>query len=244
MPSRDILLPFLLVPLSPAFGRMERERSKARLLALRKCELFAVGLILISFILGIYVYPQLPGKLASHWNAQGKADGYMSKFWGLFLLPIISCGLFLLFLLIPRIDPLKANIDKFRGYYDGFMAIIMLFFFYLYLLTILWNLGRRFNMIAFLTPAFGILFYYCGILIKHAKRNWFIGIRTPWTLSSETVWEKTHQIGEKLFKIAGVLALLGVLFQRYAFALVIIPIIIAALYTFIYSYFEYQKEMK
>lgn len=211
---------------------------------MRKSEALAIGLILLTFGMGIYYYPQLPDRIASHWNAQGRVDGYMSKDAGLFLMPFISVVLFLLFVLIPRIDPLKANIAVFRKYYDWFVVIMMLFLFYLYLLTILWNSGTRFNMVVFLVPALGILFYYCGVLIKNAKRNWFIGIRTPWTLSSENVWDKTHKIGGKLFKIAGIIAVLGVLFQSQALLFVLVPVILTALYTIIYSYFEYQKEKK
>jgi uncharacterized membrane protein len=86
---------------------------------MRKSEIIIFGIILLSFAIGIYYYPQMPEKLASHWNAQGQVNGYMSKFWGLFLMPIISMGMLLLFILIPRIDPLKSNIQEFRKYYDG-----------------------------------------------------------------------------------------------------------------------------
>jgi uncharacterized membrane protein len=211
---------------------------------MRKSEITVLIIILIVFALGIYLYPQMPEKMASHWNIQGQVDGYMSKFWGLFLMPIISVGLFILFVLIPRIDPLKENIAKFRKYFDNFVVLIILFLLYLYFLTILWNLGKRFNMIQVLAPAFGILFYYAGILIEHAKRNWFIGIRTPWTLSNEKVWQKTHEIGGRWFKIAGLIALLGVFLPSYAIFFVLLPIILVAVYTIIYSYFEYQKEVK
>jgi len=168
----------------------------------------------------------------------------MPKVWGLFLMPFISVGCFLLFSLIPKVDPLKANISKFRKYYDVFVMADIAFLFYLYLLTIFWNLGLRYNMIQFLLPALGILFYYCGILTENAKRNWFIGIRTPWTLSSEKVWDKTHKIGGKLFKISGVITLLGIFFQSFAIFFVLVPVISVAVYTVIYSYFEYQREMK
>jgi len=211
---------------------------------MRKSEIIVLIIILIVFALDIYLYPQMPEKMASHWNIQGQVDGYMSKFWGLFLMPIISVGLFILFVLIPRIDPLKENIAKFRKYFDNFVVLIILFLLYLYFLTILWNLGKRFNMIQVLAPAFGILFYYAGILIEHAKRNWFIGIRTPWTLSNEKVWQKTHEIGGRWFKIAGLITLLGVLLPSYAIFFVLLPIILVAVYTIIYSYFEYQKEVK
>lgn len=209
---------------------------------MKKSVIIVLLIILISFIVGIYFYPQMPDKMASHWNSKGEVDGYMSKFWALFLMPFISIGLFLLFVLIPKIDPLKANIEKFRKYFDTFIVLLILFLFYLYLLTIFWNIGVKFSMNQVLPPAFGILLFYSGILIEKAKRNWSIGIRTPWTLSNEKVWEKTHQVGGKLFKFAGVIAFLGVLFPSYAILFVLIPVILATVYTVIYSYFEYQRE--
>lgn len=210
----------------------------------RKTTIISLLIILISFIIGIYLYPQMDDLMASHWNAEGEVDGYMPKFWGLFLMPFVSIGLLLLFILVPKIDPLKANIKKFRKYFNIFIVIIFLFFFYVYILTILWSLGMRFNMVYPLIPAFTILFYYVGILVEKAKRNWFIGIRTPWTLSSDKVWEKTHKIGGKLFKAVGIIALFGILFGKYAMLFLVIPIILVSCYTVAYSYFEYQKEVK
>ena len=93
-----------------------------------------------------------------------------------------------------------------------------------------------------MVPALGILFYYCGILVENAKRNWFIGIRTPWTLSSDKVWQKTHKVGGKLFKASAIIAFSGIIFPRYAIFLVIIPAILVGVSTIVYSYFEYQKQ--
>jgi len=211
---------------------------------MRKSRIIILLIILISFAVGIYLYPLFPDTMASHWNVQGQVDGYMSKFWGAFLMPFIVVGLFLLFIVIPKIDPLKENIEKFRKYYETFIVAIILFLFYIYILTLVWNLGITFDMNRFLIPAFGILFYYAGILVENAKRNWFIGIRTPWTLSSEVVWEKTHRIGGKLFKIAGIIALLGIFVPQYTFFLVMIPVLSFSLYVIAYSYFEYQKEKR
>lgn len=211
---------------------------------LRKSEIISLLIIMISFIIGISFYSLLPDKVASHWNAKGEVDGYMSKFGGLFLMPIISLVLLLLFIIIPKIDPLKHNIEKFRKYFDGFIVLMMLFLFYLYILTILWNIGVRFNFVHLLVPIFSIFFYYCGILIQKAQRNWFIGIRTPWTLSNEQVWNKTHKIGGILFKIAGIISLIGILLPEYALFFVICPLIIASLFPVIYSYFAYQKLTK
>lgn len=200
-----------------------------------------LGIISVSLLVGIYAYPKMPDMMASHWNAQGQVNGYVPRFWGLFLMPALSVVLLLAFVLIPKIDPLKANIEKFRGHYEGFVAIVTAFLFYIYLLTLLWNAGLTFNMVRFLSPVLGVLFYYSGILVENAKRNWFIGIRTPWTLSSESVWNRTHAIGGKLFKIAGGIAFLGVLFPDYALFLMIAPAVLSAAYVAVYSYLEYEK---
>jgi len=209
---------------------------------MRKSEIIVLGIILLSFAIGICFYPQMPDRMASHWNAQGQVDGYLSKFWGLFLMPIISVGLLFLFILIPKIDPLKENIEKFRRYFDGFIVLVIAFLSYIYLLTVFWNIGIRFNMGQFMIPAIGILFYCCGLLMENAKRNWFIGLKTPWTLSSDEVWDKTHRIGGKLFKIAGVIAFLGIFLPKYAIFFMIVPAISISIYLVVYSYLEYKKQ--
>lgn len=208
---------------------------------MKKINLFILLVILASFGVGVYLYPIIPEKMASHWNAAGEVDGYMGKFWGLFLMPIITLIIFLFFLLIPKIDPLKENVEKFRNYFDGFIALIIIFLFYVYGLSLAWNFGWRFEMGRILAPAFAILFFYCGILISKAKRNWFIGIRTPWTLTNDIVWDKTHYLGGILFKVAGVICLFGILFPAYAFWFVLVPVIFFSAYLMVYSYSEYRK---
>ena len=210
---------------------------------MKKIYLLIIAIILISFTISCYYYPKMPDKVASHWNAKGEINGYMSKFWGLFLLPIISLGIFILFLIIPKIDPLKKNIQKFRKYFDGFIVLIMLFLFYVYILTILANLGKTFNMTYLMIPAISVLFYYIAILLKHSKRNWFIGIRTPWTISNDEVWDKTHQLGSKLFKISAVIILLSLFFKDY-WIWFILFVVAVALYLIVYSYFIYRNIKK
>ena len=180
--------------------------------------------------------------MASHWNAKGQVDGYMSKFWGLFLMPIVLLIMLFLFILIPRIDPLKKNIEKFRKYFDLFIVLITLFMFYVYGLTLLWNIGKRFDMSLAIIPAVALLFYFIGVMLEKSKRNWFIGIRTPWTLSSDKVWDKTHILGGKLYKIAGVIAILGLFSSKYYIWFIIVPVLSFSLYLLFYSYFEYKKE--
>ncbi len=203
----------------------------------------AIGFIIAaSFLVSVYFYPLMPDVIASHWGADGQVDGYMGKFWGLFLMPTISLVMFLLFVFLPKIDPLKENIKKFRKEFDVFLLIIFLFMFYLHGLTIAWNMGARFNMGQFMAPFMGILFFAAGVLMESSKMNWFIGIKTPWTLSSEKVWNKTHKLGGMLFKISGIFAILGFVFPEYAIWLIIVPVIVSSIYSILYSYLEYRKE--
>jgi uncharacterized membrane protein len=198
-------------------------------------------LILLSFVVAIYFYPIFPSQVATHWGIDGQANDYASKAFALFFMPILSVILFFLFINLPKIDPYKKNFDQFKNYFQNFINLIFAFFFYIYLVTIVWNLGFRFNMIQVLSPSLAILFYYAGVLTSHAKRNWFVGIRTPWTMSSEKVWTKTHKIGGKLFKLTGIITLLSLFFPNLSIFFILIPIIFTTIFVFAYSYFEYQK---
>jgi len=206
----------------------------------------AISLILTILLFGVawYFYPQLPERVASHWNMKGEVDGYMGRFWGAFLFPFIVMGMLLVFLLIPRIDPKKQNIEKFRAHFDHFVLSFLLFMSYVYGLTLAWNLGSQFNITQWLSPAFAVLFYRIGVLIGHAEQNWMIGIRTPWTLSSSVVWQKTHRLGAKLFKVSAFIALLGFVLPDCAMWFVLIPVLVSSLWVCIYSYLEYKKDRK
>jgi uncharacterized membrane protein len=211
---------------------------------MRKATLEVTGLIILSFILSIYFYPHVPEQMATHWNSQGEVDGYMSKLWGLFFMPAVITGLTVMFLMIPRIDPKKENIEKFRKYYDRFIIIFILFMVAVHLQILLWNTGIRINPNTVLPAGIGLLFYYTGSLMENAERNWFIGIRTPWTLSSDRVWRKTNRMGGKLFRLAGITAIFGSFFTGFAVIFVIVPALFVAGFTVVYSYVEYQKELK
>jgi uncharacterized membrane protein len=199
------------------------------------------GLIL-TFVITIFFYPTLPDPIVSHWNAAGQADGYMSKFWGVSLIPIIMIACVALFAVIPLIDPLKKNYEKFRNYYEGFILLFVLYLLAIQVQIILWSIGYQISPNRTFPLLFGILFVYLGFLIEHAEQNWFVGIRTPWTLSSETVWKKTHQIGGSLFKISGIICFAGVFFPEFAIWFILVPVLATATFTIVYSYYAFQKE--
>ena len=202
-----------------------------------------IASLIITFTLTIAMYPTVPDRVVSHWNAAGQADGYMSKFWGLFLIPLIMTACVALFAVLPRIDPYKKNYEKFRDWYEGFILLFVLFMLAIQVQIILWSTGYQVSPNLTFPLLTGGLFIYIGFLLGHAEQNWFVGIRTPWTLSSATVWKKTHERGGKLFKIAGVVSCAGIVAGPYALWFILVPVLAVAVYTVVYSYIEFQKEL-
>ncbi|MDD5098269.1 MAG: DUF1648 domain-containing protein [Candidatus Pacebacteria bacterium] len=208
---------------------------------MKKTQIIVLIILAISIMVSLYLYPIMPENMASHWNIYGDADGYMSKFWGVFLFPILMVVFTLLFFFIPNIDPEKKNIKKFEGDFNVFVIVFNLFMLYIYALTIAWNMGQAFDMTQAIMPGFAALFYFVGVLLGKAKQNYMIGIRTPWTLANEGVWDKTHKKGEYLFKAIAIFALLGAICPDFAWALFFIPLIGSIIYLCFYSYIEYRK---
>ena len=204
----------------------------------------SVTLIASAVLAGLLLWSRLPDPMPGHWNAAGEIDGYISKFWGVFLVPIISIALTGLFLVIPRIDPLKANIAQFRAAFNWFIVAFVVYILYLYILTLLAALGTLFNMTLMLLPAVGLLFIGIGYLMSGAKRNFFIGIRTPWTLSSDTVWDKTHKLGSRLFMLGGVVTILCAFLGESGIWIMLVAMLGASFVPIVYSYVLYQRETK
>ena len=212
----------------------------------RATTILVLLMVIAATIVGVVLWNRLPDLMASHWGPNDEVNGYISKFWGVFLMPLITLGMLVLFLIIPSIDPLKANIAQFRDVFNLFITLIVAFMVYIYFLTLRWNLGYTdFGISKAMLPALGILFFFVGYMLRKAKRNFFIGIRTPWTLSSDRVWDETHRLGSVLFMISGALAFIGsFLGGMTAFWFLFAPLMISTLITLVYSYLLYQREVK
>ncbi|QFU81754.1 SdpI family protein [Natronorubrum aibiense] len=200
-----------------------------------------VGFVVLSGIVSLLTAPELPAKIVSNWNAAGEPNGTMPKTLALWLFPTLTAGLLLLFALIPRIDPFQANIAEFRPYYDWFIIVFTGYMLLLHVGIIAFNLGYEFDFTYLVLVGSAGLFYYCGILLTRAKRNWFVGIRTPWTLSNEDVWNRTHALGGTLFKLTAILTLIGLLFGKYALYFLVVPALLTAAVTVAYSYYLYNR---
>ncbi|HVM76569.1 MAG TPA: SdpI family protein [Candidatus Paceibacterota bacterium] len=209
---------------------------------MRKSEWILFCIVIASILTAVFFYPQLPPVVASHWDAAGQVNGYMTKGWGVAIFPIIIGILFALFFAIPRIDPRRENIEKFRRYFDYLAIVIFFLFYYFFLLFLFWNLGVRFNFTISIVPALSLLFWVVGMIMPYVEQNWFIGVRTPWTISSKTVWKKTHKAAGIWFEAAAIIGLLGIAFPRYAIWFIVMPIIVVAIGLVVYSYVLYERE--
>ena len=199
-------------------------------------------LLIISIAMSFAVYNKVPENIATHWNIEGNADSYMPKEIGLSLVPIIGIIITAILLVIPVIDPLKKNIQVFIKYYNLFVVVMLGFLLYIHAITITANLGYELDMGQLISPAIGVLLFFAGVLIGHVKKNYMVGIRTPWTLASEKVWDKTHEKGKTVFKASGVICFFGLIIPTMAFWFIFVPIITAVIYLFVYSYLEFRNE--
>ncbi|MFB6141031.1 MAG: SdpI family protein [Halosimplex sp.] len=201
----------------------------------------AGALAVAAGVLSVLAAPSLPDQIVTHWNAAGEPDGTMAKPLALALIPVLTAALVALFALIPRIDPLGENVAEFRAYYDWFVVVFAAFMAVLHGGIVAFNLGYEFDFTLLVLVAVALLFYYVGVLLSHAERNWFVGVRTPWTLSSERVWERTHALAGRLFKLTALVALVGLAFGDYAVYFLVVPALATAAVTVVYSYVLYRR---
>ncbi len=210
-----------------------------------KSEWFSLGLIIIAFVAGFYFYQHFPAKVPTHWNIRGEVNGYSSPLIAAFMIPAMALGMYLLFLVLPYLDPKRDQYESFIGIYHKFKDLIVAFLLLLYFLTGLNGIGYKINISFYAPIMVGAMFIILGILLEHVKMNWFLGIRTPWTMSSDTVWAKTHKLSSRVLIISGLLmAATSFVAWEFKIALFILAIVLIVFALPIYSYILYAKEQK
>ena len=208
-----------------------------------KTEIIPILLILMSIIASFYFYNNFPEKVPTHWNINGEVDGWSSRGFGAFFLPILLIGMYILFLILPKIDPKKERYAEFGNIYHLFRVILIVFLAFVYFATSFVSLGYNIPIGTIIPAGVGLLFMFIGIIMPKLKSNWFVGIRTPWTLSSEDVWEKTHKFGGKVFIFSGILLILsGFVPPKFVSSLFIFAILFILIGTIGYSYFIYKNK--
>ena len=162
-------------------------------------------LVVAAVAASILYYPRLPETMTTHWSLSGEPNGFSSRLVGAWIFPMIMAVLWLILRAIPHIDPRKANYEKFSGMYDALVILILTFMLGMHIVLLLAATGVPIRMDRIVMPGVGVFIAIMGILIPKAHPNWFVGIRTPWTLTSDLSWERTHRIGGALFVMLGVL---------------------------------------
>ncbi|MFC7133817.1 MULTISPECIES: SdpI family protein [Salinibaculum] len=203
--------------------------------------LVGLGIVLLTGVASVVVYPDLPEQMAIHFDGSGQPDDYLTKPLAAALMPVLGLLVVGLFAAIPRLDPLGENFAEFERYYDLVAVVTVGILAYVHALVLGYNLGYRFDVAQVLAPVLSVVAVTFGYVVENARQNWFVGIRTPWTLSSETVWTRTNERSGVLFKLAGLVALLAVPFPEYFTALAIAPLALAALIPTAYSYVLYRR---
>lgn len=170
---------------------------------------WAAAIVTLATLLGsAVVYPTLPDKIPTHWNIKGQVDATGSKDWAVFLMPCAMLGLLGLLRAIPWLSPKHFEVDAFQSTYAWIVLLVQCVFAYIHLLTILAALG---NIVDFPRAMSGCLFLFfalMGNVLGKVRKNFYVGIRTPWTLASDRVWNDTHRLAARMFVLVGVVGLL------------------------------------
>ncbi len=210
-----------------------------------KTEWFPLSLIILSVFSSFWFFYLFPNLTPSSWGFSGEVNNYSPAWLSAFLLPTLSIFIYLVFIILPFFDPkLKSNND-FSHSYHHLKDIIIIFFLSIYYLNSFKILGYPIDISLWVQLLMALLFFYLAFILPKLPINWFFGIRTPWTLSSELVWKKTHLLSKKIFLIASALLALSSISPSYIKAFLLFSSLFILIFIpFFYSLIIYQKEKK
>ncbi len=196
-----------------------------------------------TLIAAIIMYPHMPEQVPIHWNAQGEVDDYGSRLFGTFFLPTLNILMYILLIILPKLDPKRANYSKFDSAYLTIRYSMHLFFTLIFGVTVIASLGYPVQIDKWIPAGVAILFIVLGNVMGRVRHNYFVGFKYPWTLANEEVWKRTHQFGAKLMVIGGFAALIGVIFTSgsVGFMVLMAGVLVPTIITTIYSYVIYKQ---
>jgi len=202
-------------------------------------------LLLIAAMLAgaIAVWPTAPARIPVHWNFDGSVDGYGGKIEGLLGIPLLALAIYLLTRCLPRIDPGRANYARFGGAYTAIRVSLVVLMAVLYGVILSSVLNHPIDVSRVVPVAVGALFVLIGSVLGKVRPNWFVGIRTPWTMSSKISWVRTHRLGGWLFIALGMLFAATGAFKLGSFGVVVIGAVFAVVaILFVYSYVVWKAD--
>jgi uncharacterized membrane protein len=175
--------------------------------------ILSILLTLAAFGGSLYVYEfeydRLPERVPIHWNIRGEPDGWVSKhdvIWTFLLMPAVMAGTIVLTAILPWLSPKPFDVERFRDTYGYLMALVVALFGFIHFLVLFGSLEPpgTFDLGRWLVGGIFLLFALIGNVLGRTRRNFWIGVRTPWTLASETVWIQTHRLTAWLFVLIGI----------------------------------------
>lgn len=204
-------------------------------------------IVAAMFVFSFIMYPRLPDIVPTHWGLTGEADGFSPKAFGAFFAPVLGLGIAFLFSISQRMDPKRDAYVNFQKSWLRMQIGIISFFAYLHVITVLAALNPSIssNVGTFITAGIGVLFILIGNSMGKLEQNWFVGLRTPWTLSDPEIWRKSQRLGGLMFVLGGIAILITALTIRTSLALFITFMATVACVTIIpigYSYYLARKK--
>lgn len=156
--------------------------------------LFAIGLVAVVLVGSAVVYPWLPDRVPTHWNLHGQVDGYGPRWLAAFLLPVVMAALLALFAVLPWLSPAQFKMEGFRATYGFIVGVVLAMQGFIHVVTLLAALGSKLDVTRSLTAGVLLGLALMGNVLGKVRRNFFVGVRVPWTLASERVWNETHRL--------------------------------------------------
>jgi len=210
-----------------------------------KTEFFPMLMVIIAIVASFYFYFHMPAVVPTHWNLAGQPNQWSPKAFAAFFFPGLIAGIYLLMVFLPSIDPKKERYEQFARTFHLIKGLLIFVFTAIYFIASLNAIGYNIPVNTTLPAIIGVLFLILGNYMGKLKPNWFIGIRTPWTLSNEEVWNKTHRLGGKLFILAGLVMILQAFIPLGSqIPFFIVFILLAAIVPIVYSYVIYKRVKK
>ena len=210
-----------------------------------KIEATQIGIVAAMFALAALAWNSAPDRIPVHWTFNGAIDRYGSRFEGLLGFPLITLAVYLVLRFLPKIDPGRSNYQTFASSYAIVRMAVLVFLAATYLLVLLSIREPGVNVGTVVPMLIGALLIVVGGVSGKVRPNWFVGIRTPWTLSSKAAWVRTHRIGGWLFILLGVLVIIASpAFGPGALSLIIpIGVVGIVLWSFVYSYLVWRSDV-
>ena len=200
--------------------------------------LFMAGMLIAA----VWVYPRLPEMVPGHWNIKGEIDRYYPKSFGAFFAPLLAVGIYLMMLLLPLIDPRRDNYPRFSGAYTFLRWSLVIFLGFVYGISILAALGYSLDVDLLIKAMVAILFIIIGNFMGQFRHNYFVGIKTPWTLANEEVWQRTHRMASRIWVMGGLVCLaMAPVSSAWAAVVFFTAVMIMALVPIVYSYLIFAQ---